>query len=152
MAYIKEDMPDDLGKRDFALARKGFDKDEVNTYLMKVDAKLRDLTLRIQDSKIRLEQAEYEIEKGKTEQGQSVDTAIAAVLDAKDRILERARKQAEQIEQDALDTAEAGLAAPSEAAEKIVENAHKEAKTILDAAELDAAELVSGASAGDGQG
>ena len=143
MAYIQEESSDDLGKRDFAPARKGYDKDEVNTYLMKVDAKIRDLTLRVQDSKIRLEQSEYEIQKAKTEQSQSVDTAIAAVLDAKDRILERARVQAEQIEQDAREEAQAGLAEPSEAAEQIVENAHKEAKAILHAAEQDAAELVS---------
>ena len=107
MAYIHDEKPDDLGKRDFALARKGYDKDEVHTYLMKVDAKIRDLTLRVQDSKIRLEQSEYEIAKAKTEQDQSVDTAIAAVLDAKDRILERARQQAEQIEQDAREAAQA---------------------------------------------
>ena len=57
MAIINSDGPGELEERDFSLSRKGYDRDEVNTYLRKVDAQFRDLSLRSQDSKVRLEQA-----------------------------------------------------------------------------------------------
>lgn len=146
MAHHHSDPPDELEKRDFSVVRKGYDKDEVHTYLMKVDAKVRDLALRAQDAKVRLEQTEYELGKLKSEQSQSIDTAIATVLDAKDRILERARKQADQIHEDARQAAKEDLEAPSAMGAEIIAKAQQESTAILEAAELRVAEIAGEAS------
>ncbi|MDA2980029.1 MAG: DivIVA domain-containing protein [Actinomycetota bacterium] len=140
MPIIDQDHPDELDKREFSLRRKGFDREEVRAYLRKVDGQYRDLSLRAQDSKVRLDQAEYELGKLKAEQSQSVDTAIAAVLDAKDRILERARKQAAQIEEEARQNAEFAGDASGEPGE-LIEKARIQAASIVSEAEAKAEKL-----------
>ena len=140
MAIINKDGFDGLDDRDFSLTRRGYDRDEVRAYLRKVDAQFRDLSLRAQDSKVRLEQAEYELGKLKTEQSQSVDTAIAAVLDAKDRILERARKQAAQIEEEARQNAQFLGAAAAEP-EEMISAAREQAAEIIREAQATAEKL-----------
>ena len=140
MPIIDQDDPDELDKREFSLSRKGFDREEVRAYLRKVDRQYRDLSLRAQDSKVRLDQAEYELGKLKAEQSQSVDTAIAAVLDAKDRILERARKQAAQIEEEARQNAEFAGDASGEPGE-LIEKARIQAASIVSEAEAKAEKL-----------
>ncbi len=140
MPIIDHDLPDELEPRDFSVRRKGFDQDEVRAYLIKVDAQYREMALRAQDAKVRLEQAEYEIAKFKEQQDHSVDSAIASVLEAKDRILDRARKQAAQIEEEARQNAELAAAGGGEAAELLGE-ARVRAAEILRNAERQAAEM-----------
>ena len=101
MTTQNPDLPLSIEEREFSTTRKGYDKREVRAFLGELENNFRELEQWAQDAKLRLQQAEYEAQKVKDEQGQSVDAAIAAVLEAKDRILERARKQATQIETDA---------------------------------------------------
>ncbi|MGI9530008.1 MAG: DivIVA domain-containing protein, partial [Acidimicrobiia bacterium] len=94
MTTQNSDLPISIEEREFSTTRKGYDKREVRAFLGELENNFRELEQWAQDAKLRLQQAEYEAQKVKDEQGQSVDAAIAAVLEAKDRILERARKQA----------------------------------------------------------
>ena len=144
MTTQNPDLPVSIEEREFSTTRKGYDKREVRAFLGELENNFRELEQWAQDAKLRLQQAEYEAQKVKDEQGQSVDAAIAAVLEAKDRILERARKQATQIEADAQSRADEILAgvgvSPSDLPED-VDDATRQAAAIIEEAQREAAAM-----------
>ena len=101
MTTKNPDHPVSIDEREFATSRKGYDKREVRVFLGELETNFRELEEWAHEAKLRLQQAEFEAQKNKDAEGQSVDAAIAAVLESKDRILERARKQAAEIESEA---------------------------------------------------
>ena len=109
MTTQNPELPVSIEEREFSTSRKGYDKREVRAFLSELESNFRDLEDWAQDAKLRLQQAEFEAQQVKDKQGESVDGAIAAVLESKDRILDRARKQAAQIEAEAQERADAVL-------------------------------------------
>jgi hypothetical protein len=84
-------------KKEFSVARKGYDPTEVDTHLAEYDSAFRDL----EDFAARLKQelAEARLQIGRLEaaEQESVDRAMLAVFDAKERILGRAKERAQEI-------------------------------------------------------
>jgi cell division septum initiation protein DivIVA len=95
-------------KKEFSIARKGYDPAEVDEYLAEYDAAFRDL----EDYAARLKQelAEVRLQVGRLEaaEKESVDRAMLVVFDAKERIIERAKERAQEIVNEAC--AAAGIA------------------------------------------
>ncbi len=102
-------LPASIDRREFGTSRKGYDKREVKEFLRELESNFRELERWAQDTKTRLQKAEFEAEKSRSSEGQSVDSAMVAVFDAKDRVLSRARKQAAKIEAEARDRAASRL-------------------------------------------
>ena len=100
-------LPESIDRREFSTSRKGYDKREVKEFLRELESNFRELEHWAQETKTRLQKAEFEAEKTRSSEGQSVDSAMVAVFDAKDRVLSRARKQAAKIEAEARDRAAA---------------------------------------------
>ncbi len=94
------DLPDALDKREFSVARKGYDKSEVRAFLAEIEANFRDLEKWAEQTKARLAIAEENDSKD-----DEVDQIMVAAFDAKQRVLERARLQGRKIEADASERA-----------------------------------------------
>ena len=95
-------LPAALDEREFSTSRKGYDKKEVKAFLAEIEKNFRELETWAEETKVRLALAEDA--SGSKEE---VDEAMLAVFDAKDRVLERARLQAEKIEAEAREKAAA---------------------------------------------
>ena len=107
MSEKAPNLPESIDTREFSTTRKGYDKREVKDFLRELESNFRELEHWAQETKTRLQKAEFEAEKTRSSEGQSVDSAMVAVFDAKDRVLSRARKQAAKIESEARDRAAA---------------------------------------------
>lgn len=134
MTTSNPELPGSIDKREFSISRKGYDKREVRAFLGELEAQFHDLEEWAHEATLRLQHAEFEAQKVKDAEVQSVDAAIAAVLESKDRILERARKRASEIESGAQERADAILDG--------VGVAEDEVPLDLDAAKREAAEIV----------
>ena len=136
------DLPDALDKREFSVVRKGYDKKEVKAFLAEIEANFRELEKWAEQIKARLAIAEENDSKD-----DEVDQAMIAAFDAKERVLERARLQAEKIEADARERAaaiESGarvLADVDEAAAALLVDAERRAAEIVAVADRRAAEI-----------
>ncbi len=135
------DLPEALDKREFSVSRKGYDKKEVRAFLAEIEVNFRELEKWAEQTKTRLAIAEQ------TDSKDEVDEAMIAVFDAKDRVLERARLQAEKIEADARERAaaiESGARVPAdvdEAATALLADAERRAAEIVADADRRAAEV-----------
>ncbi len=135
------DLPEALDKREFSVSRKGYDKKEVKAFLAEIEANFRELEKWAEKTKTRLAIAEEKDSKDE------VDEAMNAVFDAKDRVLERARIQAEKIEADARERAaaiESGASVPADvdqAAAALLADAERRAAEIIADADRRAAEV-----------
>jgi DivIVA domain-containing protein len=135
------DLPEALDKREFSVSRKGYDKKEVKTFLAEIEANFRELEKWAEKTKTRLAIAEEKDSKDE------VDEAMNAVFDAKDRVLERARLQAEKIEADANERAaaiESSASIPAdvdEATAALLADAERRAAEIIADADRRAAEV-----------
>ncbi len=139
------DLPEALDKREFSVVRKGYDKNEVKAFLAEIEANFRDLEKWAEQTKTRLAIAEEKDSKDE------VDEAMIAVFDAKERMFERARLQAEKIEADARERAaaiESGASVPAdvdEAAAALLADAERRAAEIIADADRRAAEITADA-------
>ncbi|GMQ84832.1 MAG: hypothetical protein BMS9Abin07_0397 [Acidimicrobiia bacterium] len=137
------DLPEALDRREFSVTRKGYDKKEVKAFLAEIEGNFRELEKWAEQTKSRLAVAEDNGSKAR------VDEAMVAVFDAKDRVLERARLQAEKIEADArerADAIESGANVPAdadEAAGALLADAERRAAEIVADADRRAAEVTS---------
>jgi DivIVA domain-containing protein len=91
-----------LDDREFSIARRGYDREEVRAFLAEIEANLRQLEDWAERTKARLVLAE-----DKSAAIADVDRAMLAVFDAKERVLMRARLRGERIEADAKERARA---------------------------------------------
>jgi DivIVA domain-containing protein len=89
-----------LDDREFSIARKGYDREEVRAFLAEIEANLRQLEEWAERTKARLALAE-----DKSAAIGDVDQAMLAVFDAKERVLKRAQLQAGRIEAEATERA-----------------------------------------------
>ena len=127
--------PKQIDKVSFKVARKGYDKNEVKEYLAELEQAFGDMERWALQTKERLAQVEGELHKARANEEKSVDNAMYAVFDAKDRIIERARSKARRIEEDATQRAE---------------DAERRAMDTIQAAEREAEAIRSSADGGDG--
>jgi len=134
-----------IDEKRFRLARRGYDKREVRAYLEDLEQAFRELEGHARRSSQRVADLEHDLADARATEKVSVDNAMMAVFDAKDRILERARRRADEIEEQAH--SEAGrikaaaisgasasgsgeVAAASAQADEIVASARREADRI----------------------
>lgn len=109
MTTNNPDLPASIDEREFSTSRKGYNKREVRTFLSELEANFRSIEKWTHDARLRLQQAELDARKARDAEVQSVDAAIEAVLESRDRIIDRARKQATEIEEGARSKADAVL-------------------------------------------
>ncbi|MCZ6461195.1 MAG: DivIVA domain-containing protein, partial [Actinobacteria bacterium] len=139
------DLPEALDKREFSVSRRGYDKKEVKAFLAEIEANFRDLEKWAEQTKKRLAIAKEKDSKDE------VDEAMIAVFDAKERMFERARLQAEKIEADARERAaaiESGASVPAdvdEATAALLGDAERRAAEIIADANRRAAEITTDA-------
>ncbi len=94
--------PEESGaQREFSTVRKGYDPAEVEKCLAEYDDAFRDLEEYATRLKRELEEARLEIGRLRAAEQESVDNAMLAVFDAKDRIIQAAMERAQQIEDQA---------------------------------------------------
>ena len=148
MTTKNPNLPASIDDREFSTSRKGYDKREVRAFLGELEANFRDLEEWTHEAKLRLQQAEFEAQKAKDAEGQSVDAAIGAVLEAKGRILDRARTQAAEIETEARSRADAildGIGVDEKDLPESLHAAKREAADIIEDAQREAAAMRSDA-------
>ncbi|NND04090.1 MAG: DivIVA domain-containing protein [Acidimicrobiia bacterium] len=139
-------LPESIDAAKFSVVRKGYDKREVREFLQEVEQAFRDMETWTKSAKVRLAEAEERLAGSQTDSDGSVDNAMFAVFDAKDRILDKARRRAEQIEEEALAEA-AEIKARAErlsgdgSADDVLAAAREEAQDIIDRAKREAAKL-----------
>lgn len=90
-----------INERQFATSRRGYDKREVRNYLEDLEQAFRELEGHSRRTAQRVADLERDLSKSRATEKVSVDNAMMAVFDAKDRILERARRRADEIEEQA---------------------------------------------------
>ncbi|MCZ6736438.1 MAG: DivIVA domain-containing protein [Actinobacteria bacterium] len=145
MTKDSPDLPEALDKREFSVSRKGYDKKEVKAFLAEIEANFRDLEKWAEQTKTRMAIAKEKDSKDE------VDEAMIAVFDAKERMFERARLQAEKIEADANERAaaiESGASVPAdvdEATAALLGDAERRAAEIIADANRRAAEITTDA-------
>ena len=88
-------------QKEFSIVRKGYDPAEVQEHLAEYDVALRELEEYATRLKHELAEAKVEITRLEAAEQDSVDKAMLAVFDAKERIMERARLKAQEIEEEA---------------------------------------------------
>ena len=113
----------------FGIVRKGFDKDEVTKYLRGVEESFQDLERWTSTLRQQLTDAERKLADSRSAEAGAVDTAMVAVFDAKDRIIERANAEAAH----AKEQAEIRVAAITSDAEKLLAVARSEAADLREA-------------------
>ncbi len=112
--------------REFSITWKGYDREEVRAFLKEIDADLRELEASADQATTRLTVAQAEMVPRA-----EVDEAMIAIFDAKERLLDKARRRAERIEADARERARAEQ---REIAAEIVMQAQEEARRIIQVA------------------
>ena len=83
------------------MVRKGYDPVGVDAHLAEIDVAFRELEDYAARLKHELAEAKNEIKRLEAAEQESVDKAMLAVFDAKERVLERARQKARDIENEA---------------------------------------------------
>lgn len=99
-------------KKEFSPVRKGYDPAEVDEYLAEYDVAFRELEEYATRLQRELKETRLEIIRLQSSEQESIDKAMAAVFDSKDRIIDRAMAKALEIENQARATA--GLPAVAE--------------------------------------
>lgn len=102
--------------REFAIVRKGYDPAEVDKRLAEYEEAMHDLEVHAARLKHELKEARRRISQLEDAEKESVDRAMLAVFDAKERILERALERAREIEDQARLTAGLPVAPPGDGA------------------------------------
>jgi cell division septum initiation protein DivIVA len=86
-------------KTEFSIVRKGYEPVEVQEYLSEYDQAFRDLEEYAARLKHDLNEAKLHIARLEAAEQESIDNAMLAVFDAKDRIIEGAMEKARKIEE-----------------------------------------------------
>jgi len=115
-----------VDEREFTIVRKGYDRGEVKDYLVEIEANLRRFEEWALRTNAKLANAEE-----KNQAIDDVDRAMLAVFEARDRVLEQARLDAQEIE---TETAERARAEAEVTAAEIVADAREDARRISETA------------------
>ncbi len=97
-------------KEEFSIVRKGYDPAEVQKYLGECDVAFRELEEYVARLQHELSEANREVTRLQAAEEESVDRAMLAVFEAKERIMDKARLKAREIEDEAR--LSAGVTAP----------------------------------------
>ncbi|MCP4306492.1 MAG: hypothetical protein GY788_16820 [bacterium] len=92
-------------QKEFSIVRKGYDPAEVDAQLAEYDEALSEFEGYVARLGRELQDARREIARMKAAEKDAVEKAMAAVFDAKERIIDRAVAKAKEIENQALTTA-----------------------------------------------
>lgn len=103
-------MSSAITEANFGDARRGYNKKEVRAYLADLEAGFSEMEGHARESARRIGELEYLVAEMKAAEAKSMDNAMYAVFDAKDRILEKANRRAEKIENEAREKADELLA------------------------------------------
>jgi cell division septum initiation protein DivIVA len=101
-------------KHEFTVIRKGYDPAEVDRLLAEYEEALRELEEYAARLNVELKDARREIARLEAAEQESVDRAMLAVFDAKERIMERAMERAREIEDAARTSAGLGEQMPAD--------------------------------------
>ena len=115
-------MPTDMGMKErtphtqridektFSVARKGFDPREVKTYLEDLEHAFQDIEGHARRTSQKVVELERDLAAARATENASLDNAMMAVFDVKDRLLGRAERRAREIQDEAGKTATSLLA------------------------------------------
>jgi DivIVA domain-containing protein len=90
-------VADGVPQKEFSISRKGYNPAEVGEYLAEVDVAFRELEEYAARLKHELAEARAEISRLEASEQAAIDSAMLAVFDAKERVMERARLKAQEI-------------------------------------------------------
>ena len=118
-----------IDETSFPIVRKGFDPREVIKYLRGVEESFQDLETWTQTLRHQLEEAERELSSAVGAEAGAVDTAMVAVFDAKDRIIERTTLEADRL----METTQIEARSIKDEAERLLSSAQSQAGRLKDA-------------------
>ena len=99
-----------IDERTFGVVRKGYDPREVKTYLEELELAFQDLEGHSRRTAQKVVELERDLNASRMTEKASLDNAMLAVFDAKDRMMDRALRRAREIEDEAGKTASSLLA------------------------------------------
>jgi cell division septum initiation protein DivIVA len=90
-----------IDERKFNVVRKGYDKREVKTYLEDLEHAFQDIEGHSHRTSQKVVELERDLAAARATEKASLDNAMIAVFDVKDRLLDRAERRANEIKEDA---------------------------------------------------
>ncbi len=99
-----------IDEKAFSVVRKGFDPREVKTYLEDLEHAFQDIEGHARRTSQRVVELERDLSAARATEKASLDNAMMAVFDVKDRMLDRAERRAQEITDEAGKTATSLLA------------------------------------------
>ncbi|MDJ0924208.1 MAG: DivIVA domain-containing protein [Acidimicrobiia bacterium] len=103
-----------IDERGFKLVRKGYDPREVTTYLEELEHAFQDMEGHARRTSQRVVELERDLGAARATERASLDNAMMAVFDVKDRMIDRASRRAKEIEDQADKTVSAMMAQVAE--------------------------------------
>ena len=110
--FMKERTPHTqrIDEKSFSVVRKGYDTREVKTFLEDLEHAFQDIEGHSRRTSQRVVELERDLSGARATENASLDNAMMAVFDVKDRMLDRAQRRAREIEDEAGKTATSLLA------------------------------------------
>jgi len=99
-----------IDEKAFSIVRKGYDPREVSDYLEDLEHAFQDIEGHARRTSQRVVELERDLKGARATEKASLDNAMMAVFDVKDRLLDRAQRKAREIEDEAGKTATSLLA------------------------------------------
>jgi cell division septum initiation protein DivIVA len=99
-----------IDEKSFSVVRKGFDPREVTAYLEDLEHAFQDIEGHARRTSQRVIELERDLNAARATEKASLDNAMMAVFDVKDRLLDRAERRAQEITDEAGKTASSLLA------------------------------------------
>jgi cell division septum initiation protein DivIVA len=99
-----------IDEKSFSVVRKGFDPREVKSYLEDLEHAFQDIEGHARRTSQRVIELERDLKSARATERASLDNAMMAVFDVKDRLLDRAERRAREITDEAGKTASSLLA------------------------------------------
>jgi len=109
---MKERTPQSqrIDEKTFSTIRKGFDPHEVKIYLEELEHAFQDIEGHARRTSQKVVELQRDLAAARTTEKASLDNAMLAVFDVKDRVLDRAERRAREIKEEAGKTASSLLA------------------------------------------
>lgn len=104
-----------IDERTFSVVRKGYDPREVKTYLEELEHAFQDMEGHSRRTSQKVIELERELKAARTTEKASLDNAMMAVFDVKDRMMYRAERKARELQEEAGKAASQLLAEASAA-------------------------------------
>lgn len=99
-----------IDEKTFSLVRKGFDPREVSSYLEDLEHAFQDIEGHARRTSQKVLELERDLNAARATEKASLDNAMMAVFDVKDRLLDRAQRRAREIQDEAGKTASSLIA------------------------------------------